>query len=82
MNMIYNSANYCIVEFPAAENYAAGGFEIVDKQARREIFIEGSLAEKFRQSVAELIATGPTEEDVDEYLSRFDSVMIHPVMLH
>ncbi|MFZ4759144.1 MAG: DUF3567 family protein, partial [Burkholderiaceae bacterium] len=32
MNMIYNSPNYCVVEFRSAEGEPfAGGYEIMDK---------------------------------------------------
>jgi len=82
MNMIYNSANYCVVEFDGSESRVAGGFEIVDKNARREIFLNGSLADDFRRGVADLIASSPTEDDVDAFLSRFDPLMQQPVTLH
>ncbi len=60
MNLIYNSEQYSVVEFGAdAEREALrfGGFEIVDKPSRREIFIGGDLAKSFREGVEELIAT-------------------------
>ena len=86
MNMIYNSANYCVVEFA---NFAAhdgleqsGGFEIMDKNAKREIYLNGSLAETFRKDVASLIDSEPSTEEIDEYLSRFDSMMQQPLVLH
>ena len=39
MEMIYNSSNYVVVEFAEIEGATAygGGFEIVDKQSRREL---------------------------------------------
>jgi hypothetical protein len=92
MNMIYNSNNYCVVEFapylPQEEADAsatapnAGGFEIMDKTAKREIFIRGATAEHFRKGVAELIATEPTVEEIDEFLSRFDPMMQQSLTLH
>jgi len=39
MQMIYNSPNYCVVEFPPQDNHLAmkaGGYEIVDKNMQRE----------------------------------------------
>ena len=39
MQMIYNSPNYCVVEFPPQEGPLAmksGGYEIVDKNMQRE----------------------------------------------
>ncbi|GAA0515204.1 DUF3567 domain-containing protein [Pigmentiphaga sp. GD03639] len=82
MEMIYNSPNYVVVEFAQLDGASAGGFEIVDKQARREIYIAGESAEQFRSQVRELIATEPSMEDVDEFLSQFDVYMHHPVTLH
>ncbi|GGX22926.1 BTH_I0359 family protein [Pigmentiphaga litoralis] len=84
MEMIYNSSNYVVVEFAEIEGATAygGGFEIVDKQSRRELYIAGESADQFRNQVQELIASEPSMEDVDEFLSQFDDYMNHPVTLH
>lgn len=92
MQMLYNSDSYAVVQFdvPAVQGLAAGsddaltrgGFEIVDKFARREIFIEGALAESFKEGVQALIETEPSEEEIDEYLERFTSLMHQPLVLH
>jgi hypothetical protein len=85
MQMIYNSPNYCIVEFaPQAGHLAmiAGGYEIVDKNTRREIFIDGAMAARFREHVRELIEGEPSLDEVDEFLGQFDSLMNQPVVLH
>lgn len=86
MNMIYNSTNYCVVEFAG---FAArdgredtGGFEIMDKNAKREIYIGGMLAESFRKEVTSLIDSEPSTEEIDDFLSRFDSLMQQPLILH
>jgi hypothetical protein len=80
--MIYNSSNYCVVEFAASSAPNTAGFEIMDKQSKREIYLAGSLADGFRKGVAELIAQQPSEEDIDEFLSQFDSLMNQPMTLH
>ena len=86
MNMIYNSPNYCVVEFAsfAARDgrEESGGFEIMDKTAKREIFIGGLLADSFRKDVASLIDSAPSTEESDDYLARFDSMMQQPLVLH
>ena len=85
MQMIYNSANYCVVEFPPQEGQLAmksGGYEIVDKNMQREIFIDGAMAARFREHVQKLIAGEPTLDEVDEFLGQFDSLMHQPVVLH
>jgi hypothetical protein len=81
MNMIYNSAGFCVVEFrdPAG---GIGGYEIMDKVGRRELFLGGDLAIRFRQGVEQLIGQSPSVEEVDEYLSGFQGLMQVPVLLH
>ena len=92
MQMLYNSDSYAVVHFdvPTVHDLAAGhedaltrgGYEIVDKFARKEIFIEGALAESFKEGVQALIETEPSEEEIDEYLERFTSLMHQPLVLH
>jgi hypothetical protein len=90
MNMLYNSESYAVVQFevPADAgragdgNLTRGGYEIVDKFARKEIFIEGALAEGFKLGVQALIETSPSVEELDEYIGRFASLMQHPLVLH
>lgn len=83
MNMIYNSPNYCVVEFKSAAGESfSGGYEIMDKTAKREIFLGGQLAEKFRFDVSALIASEPSVEEVDDFLSNFEGLMQQPLVLH
>jgi hypothetical protein len=93
MHMLYNSDNFAVVHFdmPASKAGAGetpgdeltqGGYEIVDKFARKGIFIQGALAESFKQGVEALIETSPSEEEVDDYIERFSSLMQQPVVLH
>lgn len=85
MNLIYNSDQYSVVEFFAdrdSESMRSGGYEIMDKSGKREIFIGGILAEAFRKDVEDLIATAPSEEDIDTFLGKYDAMMRQPVVLH
>ncbi len=91
MHMLYNSDHFAVVQFdvPAAEEGATptlrrGGFEIVDKFARREIFLEGALAEHFKEGVQALVDSEgqTTEDDMDDYVSGFAALAQHPVILH
>ena len=81
MDMIYNSPSYCVVEFKDPEGLV-GGFEIMDKLSRREIYIGGELAQHFRSGVQELIRSEPTEEEVDDFLRRFEGLMHQPMVMH
>ena len=95
MHMLYNSDSYVVVRFdvppadtdlnatgPAAEPLSRGGYEIVDKFARKEIFIQGALAQSFQEGVQALIENDPSEENMDAYLERFSSLMLQPVVMH
>ncbi len=66
----------------APEPLSHGGYEIVDKFARKEIFLQGAMAESFKEGVEALIQTQPSEEEIDDYIGRFASLMQHPVILH
>ncbi len=87
MQMLYHSDQYVVVRFElpadeAAPQPARGGYEIVDKRARREIFIDGALAERFRRGVESLVESGPTEEQFDDFIAGFTEGAQHPVVLH
>ena len=77
MHMLYNSDSFVVMQFEvpaeagapeAAHTLMRGGYEIVDKFACKEIFIEGAMAESFRE--------------MDAYIERYSSLMQHPVVLH
>jgi hypothetical protein len=89
MQMLYNSDNFVVVQFDVPgvddthpESLRRGGYEIVDKFARKEIFIEGAMAESFKEGVAALIETSPSEEEIDDYIERYTSLMQQPLILH
>jgi Protein of unknown function (DUF3567) len=91
MQMLYNSDSFAVlqIDVPAdgdavsgAAELTRGGYEIVDKFARKEIFIEGALAESFKLGVQALIESSPSVEELDAYIGRFTPLMQHPVVLH
>ena len=94
MQMLYNSDSFTVVLFDVATGDASaegsdvaaaltqGGYEIVDKFARKEIFLQGAMAESFKEGVEALIETRPSEEEIDDYIERFASLMQQRVILH
>lgn len=94
MHMLYNSDNYVVVQIDAPvaddpdtppssdERLHRGGYELVDKFARKEIYLEGAMAQSFREGVEALIQTRPSQDDIDAYIARFASLMQQPVVLH
>jgi hypothetical protein len=88
MHMLYHSDSYVVVQFDVPSDGAPdgtpsrGGYEIVDRHARREIFLDGLLAEHFKQGVQALAESDPSEEDMDEFISRYGALAQQPVTLH
>jgi Protein of unknown function (DUF3567) len=98
MQMLYNSENFAVVQIELStdhsdasplmpvstggESSTRGGYEIVDKFARKEIFLQGALADTFKQGVDELIQTGPSEEEIDAYIERYAALMQHSLRFH
>jgi hypothetical protein len=95
MEMLYNSENYAVVRIDVRPEsartdalegeggkFGRGGYEIVDKFARKEIFLQGAMADSFKQGVDALIQTAPSEEEIDAYIERFTVLMQHALTLH
>lgn len=97
MNLLYNSDHYVVmqIDWPEGDTAQAehGGYEIVDKWARKGIFIEGALARQFRQGVETLVAPGvdeagqvrggaPDADLIDGYLAGFTEMAQQVVRMH
>jgi len=88
MQMLYNSDSFAVLQIdfglPDADAAAGsrGGFEIVDKFARKGIFIEGAVAQSFKDGVQALIESGPSQEALDEYIAGYTTLAQQPVILH
>ncbi len=90
MQMLYNSDHYVVVEFDLSDAGTAekqpsppqGGYEIVDKFARRGIFLNGAVAEGFKRGVTALVERGPTEEEVDDFIAGYTWLAQQPVVVH
>ena len=88
MQMLYNSDSFAVlqIEFGVPGDDAAaprrGGFEIVDKFARKGIFIEGAVAQSFKDGVKALIESGPSEEALDDYIAGYTTLAQQSMHLH
>lgn len=85
MQMLYNSDHFAVVQFdvPGREpGSALGGYEIVDKFARREVFLQGPLAQRFERGVQALVRQAPTQESFDEFIAGFADAAQQPLVLH
>ena len=59
-----------------------GGYEIVDKFARKGVFLGGAVAQSFRQGVEALSGRSPTTDEIDDYIAGFTVLARQPVVLH
>lgn len=85
MNMVYDSDLYTVYEFGSVESHEAlrfGGYEIMNKYGNRQMFIDGLAAARFKLDVMALIARQPSIEDIDEFLSEYDTATEHTLTLH
>ena len=89
MQMLYNSDSFAVVQFDLGGAELAGsgmpqrgGYEIVDKFARKEIFLDGIAALHFKAAVDALVETSPSEEQLDELIGRYTALAQQPLVLH
>ncbi len=58
------------------------GFEIVDKRAGKEVYLDGSWAELFQQQIAAWQVNTPTQEEVEDTLESYAGLAQNPVVVH
>ena len=88
MQMLYNSDSFVVVQFlnsgdtGASADAAPRGYEIVDKLAGKEIYLQGAVAKSFQRGVEALVQQGQREEDLDAFIAGFTVLAQQPVVLH
>ena len=93
MNTLYDSDSYAVVhllpdaphsaEVPAGKpTLARHGFEIVDKRAGKEVYLDGLWAELFQQRIAAWQESMPTQEEVEDTLAGYAELAQNPVVMH
>lgn len=94
MQILYNSEHFAVVRFEVAAPQAShaepghaalagwNGFEIVDKRARKEVFLTGALAERFQQGAQELAQKNSPAEAFDEFIAGFAEMSQQALTLH
>ena len=58
------------------------GFEIVDKRANKEVYLDGSWAELFQQHISAWQQNTPTQEEVEDTLEQYAELAQNPVLVH
>jgi hypothetical protein len=63
MNIVYDSQHYSVFTYPLQE-----GFELVDKDAMRMLFLQGAFASNFRSAINDIPENERTIETIDAFL--------------
>ncbi len=58
------------------------GFEIVDKRAGKEVYLDGSWAEMFQRQIDAWQRQTPTQEEVEDTLEGYATLAQMPVHMH
>lgn len=77
MNILYNSPQYYVTEYPGLE-----GYELVNKVAGTGGFIQGEVAAKFRDAMQQALAEDASAETIDAAIGNFDGLMNNSVAFH
>ena len=77
MNIVYNSENYAIVAYPTRQ-----AFELVDKQASRSLFVQGSIAKDLRSAIDSIPDEDLDQESIDSLLDDFCVGATRPIAIH
>jgi hypothetical protein len=67
---------------PPAPVLARHGFEIVDKRANKEVYLDGSWAELFQMHISAWQQNTPTQEEVEDTLEQYAELAQNPVLVH
>ncbi len=90
MHMLYDSDSFVVVHLlanaadtgDAEPTGARHGFEIVDKRANKEVYLDGTWAEAFQRQIAAWQLKTPTQEEVEETLGSYAQLAQNPLVMH
>ena len=97
MHTLYDSDTFAVVHIlanapieadkgqqqpPAPPQLPRHGFEIVDKLAGKEVYLDGSWAEMFQRQIDAWQRQTPTQEEVEDTLESYATLAQMPVHMH
>ncbi|MEY5100890.1 MAG: hypothetical protein RJA36_3609 [Pseudomonadota bacterium] len=96
MHTLYDSDSFAVVHILAnapaeasegqarevAHQLPRNGFEIVDKRAGKEVYLDGSWAEMFQRQIDAWQRQTPTQEEVEDTLEGYATLAQMPVLVH
>jgi hypothetical protein len=75
MNVVYNSEHYSVLAYPQQE-----GFELLDKDAMRMLFLQGPYARRFRSAIDDIPEAERDEETIDAFLDNYCIGKTQPIV--
>ena len=93
MQLLYDSESFVVVQFhanspeesaprPTIPQMARHGFEIVDKRSGKEVYLDGSWAEMFKERLSAWEKDTPTQAEVEDTLEGYSGLAQNPVVMH
>ena len=92
MHTLYDSDTYSVTHMLAnapsepsassAPTLARHGFEIIDKRAGKEVYLDGSWAELFQRHIVAWQVNTPSQEEVEDTLEQYAELAQNPVLVH
>ena len=84
LNVLFNGALYYVAEISDSQA-GSRGFEVVNKRTGHGAFLDGAVAEKMRTSFQVfMVAHGgqATADEVEEFISDYDGLLMQRVVYH
>lgn len=75
MNIVYNSEHFSVLAYPAQH-----GFELVDKETQRMLFLQGVHAECFSAAIERIPEDERTEDAIDDLLDEYCAGCARPIV--
>lgn len=77
MNVIYNSPHYWILAYPAIQ-----GYELFDKESLSILYLQGPLAQHFREAMERIPEETRDIDTVDAFLEEYCRGTARPIVFH
>jgi len=75
LNLVYNSESYSVLAYPAQQ-----GYELLDKEGQRSLFIQGARALCFKASIEAVATETPEVETIDAFLDDYCAGSARPIV--
>ncbi|UCV05290.1 DUF3567 family protein [Azonexus sp. IMCC34842] len=77
MNVIYSSDHFWVLAYPAQQ-----GFELLDKEYMRTLFLQGASAWHFRHAMEAIPENERDDESIDAFLDAYCTDAARPIVIH